>query len=366
MPDVKIKWFEPQFGEKEQAAVGAVFASNYINDGHVAREFEARIADRIAVEYCVAVTSGTAAITLALIGLGIGPGDEVLVPDLTFIATANAARLAGADVKLIDVEPHRFTIDTEKAAAAIGPRTKAIIPVDVNGRAADYERLERLCRERKLKLVCDAAEALGSRYHDRCLGSIGDAGCFSFSPSKTISSGQGGMIATNSQELYFRLKELKDQGRRHGGTGGDDLHPVVGFNFKYTNLQAAVGLAQLEMLDRRIAHFRQRDEWYRQLLSDCPGVAFPARSNQDGEVLQWTDILCSNRRSIQDAFARHGIDSRAFWHPLHRQVPYQAADSGFERAIDVSARGMWLPSSFDLTYEQAQVVTDVIRAACAR
>lgn len=360
---MKIKWFGPQFGQSEQAAVAAVLASNYINDGQVTREFEARVAERLNVRHCVGVTSGTAAISLSLIGLGIGPGDEVLVPDLTFIATANAARLAGADVKLIDVEPHRFAIDVEKAEAAIGPRTKAIVSVDVNGRGADYASLERLCAKHGLKLVCDAAEAFVSRYHDRYLGTMGDAGCFSFSANKTISSGQGGLIVTNSDDLYFRLKELKDQGRRHGGSGGDDLHPVLGFNFKYTNLQAAVVLAQMERLDERLDHFQCRDEWYREFLSDCPGIVFPSKPNFAGEVLQWTDILCKNRKVVQTALTEHGIDSRAFWYPLHRQNPYAAPDAGFEQAISISSQGLWLPSSFDLTREEAQFVADVIKAA---
>jgi perosamine synthetase len=363
MAVTKIKWFGPEVGEEEQRAVAAVVASNYINDGPVAREFEARMSERLEVKYAIAVTSGTAAISLALMGLGVGPGDEVLVPDLTFIATANAVRLAGAEVKLVDVEPHRFVMDVDKAAAAIGPRTKAIVPVDVNGRGADYDSLVRLCAERNLKLMCDAAEALGSRHHGGYLGTFGDAGCFSFSANKTVSSGQGGMVVTNSEELYFRLKELKDQGRRHGGSGGDDLHPVLGFNFKYTNLQAAVGLVQFEKLDARMEHFRRRDEWYRKFLADCPGVVFPPLSNSDGEVLQWTDVLCSDRGRVQKALSENGIDTRAFWFPLHRQNPYRAPDDDFAAAIDVSARGLWLPSSFSLTEDEAKTVANVIRAA---
>ena len=247
MKTISIPWFTPEFGGAvEQERLCAVLASNYVNDGAVAREFEQRIAELIGVKHCVAVTSGTAAISLALLAIGIEPGDEVLVPDLTFVATANAARMIGAEVKLVDVEPRRFAIDVDKAARAVGPRTRAIVPVDVNGRGADYNALQSLAQEKGLKIVCDSAEALGSKYCGRPLGTFGDAACFSFSPNKTISSGQGGIIATNSDGIHSRLRELKDQGRRHGGTGGDDLHPVMGFNFKYTNLQAALGLAQLE------------------------------------------------------------------------------------------------------------------------
>ena len=361
--DVKIKWFGPDVGQLEQAAVARVIASNYINDGPTARSFESAVAERLDVRHALAVSNCTAAIALGLMAVGVGPGDEVIVPDLTFIATANAVRLAGADVKLVDVEPRRFTLDPQRAAAAIGPRTKAIVPVDVNGRGADYESLERLCGERGLKLVCDAAEALGSRWHGRYLGTFGDAGCFSFSANKTITSGQGGMVVTNSDDVYHRLKELKDQGRRFGGTGGDDLHPVLGFNFKYTDLQASVAIAQLGRMDERVAHFRQRDAWYRRFLADCPNIVVPEVPNFEGEVLQWTDILCDDRARVQAALRAQGIDSRAFWFPLHRQAPYRSADYEFPNAIDISARGIWLPSAFDLTEDHAKTVAQTVRAA---
>ena len=362
----EIPWFRPQLGEPEYASVAAVLASNYINDGAVTREFERGVAERLGSAYCVAVTSGTVAISLSLIGLGVGPGDEVIVPDLTFIATANAVRMVGASVCLMDVERNRFTLDPEKVRAAITPRTRAVVPVDVNGRAVDYDALEAICREHDLFLVCDAAEGLGSMYRGRPLGTIGDAACFSFSANKTVTSGQGGMIATNSETLHYRLRELKDQGRRFGGTGGDDLHPVLGFNFKYTNVQAAIGLAQLERLDERIAHFRERDEWYRQFLAGCPGIEFPHKPNWEGEVLQWTDILCDNRTEVQQALQQNGIDSRAFWLPLHTQAPYRSDEAEFPISIDISARGLWLPSSFELTRNQARRVADVILSVLSK
>ena len=362
---VRIKWFSPQVDERELEALRSVLASNYLNDGPIARDLERAAADRLEVKHALTVTSGTAALSVALMGLGVGPGDEVLVPDLTFVATANAVRLTGADVKLVDVEPVRFTIDVQKAEEAIGAKTKAIVSVDVNGRGADYDGLVDLCRRRSLKLVCDAAEGLGSQYRGRYLGTFGDAGCFSFSANKTVSSGQGGMVVTNSDELFFRLRELKDQGRRFGGSGGDDLHPVLGFNFKYTNLQAAVALEQWKKLGDRLDHFTRRDGWYRDLLFNCSKVTFPELANDCREVLQWTDILCDDRRSIQSALTNCGIDSRAFWFPLHTQRPYADRDDLFPNAIEISRRGLWLPSSFDLTREEAEEVAAVIQKVTA-
>lgn len=357
----KIPWFGPEIGEREKQLVSEVLNSAYINDGEVTRAFETKVAKFVGAKHCVAVTSGTAAITLALMGLGVVPGDEVIIPDLTFIGTANAVKLAGAVVKLVDIEPERFTIDVEKVEDAIGLRTRAIVSVDVNGRGANYDVLEPLVKNRGLFLVCDAAEALGSKYKGQYLGSFGDAACFSFSANKTVTTGQGGMIATNNTELYYRLLELKDQGRRKQGTGGNDLHPVMGFNFKLTNLQAAVGIAQMERLSERLQKAQQRDMWYRDLLSNFSGITFPPIDIDGGEVLQWTDILIEDRVKLSNTFNNANIGHRAFWYPLHTQKPYLLPSTSlFTSAVTVSERGLWLPSYFSLTREQSEFVAKVI------
>lgn len=361
-----IPWFVPKVGDIEIAEVSAVIKSGYINDGELTREFEQKIADFLGVQHCIAVTSGTIALTLSLMGLGVGRDDEVIVPNLTFIATANAARLAGADVKLVDVEPERFTLDPQKVLKAITPKTRAIITVDVNGRGADYQLLEKICQEHQLHLICDSAEALGSKWNGKFLGTFGQAGCFSFSPNKTLTTGQGGMIATNNTALYYRLKELKDQGRRFTGTGGDDLHPVLGFNFKFTNIQSAIGVAQFSRLAHRLAHANQRDAWYSHYLSDIPGVRIAPLPQNQGEVRQWTDILCEDRAKIKAALDAVNISSRCFWFPLHHQQPYlQPNDNDFTHSTSISKQGLWLPSSFDITEEQIKSVSDVIREAAS-
>jgi len=356
-----IPWFIPEVDEREKKFVLEVIDSNYLNDGEVTRLLETKVAELIGIKHCVAVTSGTIAITLALMGLGIGPGDEVIIPDLTFIATANAVRLAGAEVKLVDIEPERFTIDVEKVVSAIGQKTRAIVTVDVNGRSANYSFLEPLAKEKGLFLVCDTAEGLGSKFDGRYLGTFGDAGCFSFSPNKTATTGQGGMIATNNTNLYHRLRELKDQGRRSQGTGGNDLHPVMGYNFKLTNLQAAVGLAQLEKLPERLTKAKQRDSWYRELLQDCSGITIPPSEKE--EITQWADLLAQDRKKIESALVESNIGFRPFWYPIHRQKPYASRDEDFKNTIAVSENGLWLPSYFGLTKEQAEYTAKIIRGA---
>ncbi len=347
----------------ELPRLAGVLERNFLNDGPLTRELEERVAQRVGTRHAVAVTSGTAAISLALMANGIGPGDEVIVPDLTFIATANAARMAGATVVLADVEPARFTLALAAVERALTPRTRAIVTVDVNGRGADYRVLEPFCRKRGLVLVCDAAEALGSVYAGRPLGGFGDAGCFSFSANKTVTSGQGGVVVTNHTATYNRLLELKDQGRPKRGSGGDDLHPTMGFNFKFTDLQAAVALAQLDIADQRLAQARQRDAWYCAALDGLPGVEVPDFTSEPGEVRQWTDVLLDDRDGVRGVLEQRGIGVRAFWFPIHSQAPYLSDDDGFTNACSISRRGLWLPSNFSITEDDVAQVAAAIRIA---
>jgi perosamine synthetase len=360
-----IAWFGPHLTGRELERLRDVLDRQYVNDGPLAREFERRIAALVGTRHAVAVTSGTAAISLALMAAGIGPGDEVLVPDLTFAATANAVRMTGADVKLVDVEPVRFGIDPDGVEASIGPRTRALVTVDVNGRGADYGRLEPICRAKDLALICDAAEGLGSRHAGRMIGTFGLASCFSFSANKTITAGQGGIVTTDSDVLHDRLRELKDQGRRHGGTGGDDLHPVMGYNFKFTDLQAAVALPQLDEIEKRLAAAQQRDNSYAERLANQPGLTLPP-FDEPGEVRQWTDVLIDNRTAVSAALDNAKIGSRAFWFPLHRQEPYAADASRFPNSTDISRRGLWLASRFDLVESDFDRICSVIVAALRR
>ena len=350
------QWFAPKLVGKELELISKVLESGYLNDGQITKNFESALAEKIGVKYCVAVTSGTTAITAALLAAGVGPGDEVIVPALTFIATANAATLIGAKVKLVDVRRDNLTIDPELVEKAITPKTKAIVSVDVNGRLCDYGALELLAKKHGIHLICDAAEALGTYALTKKL--YGDFACFSFSANKFITTGQGGIIATNSKEFNDRLRELKDQGRRFTGTGGDDLHPVMGFNFKFTNVQAAIGMAQLEALDARIQQALHRDEFYYSRLKLNLDVEIP-KTESGLEVLQWTDLLVENRDELKGQMERGGFGTRAFWFPLHFQKPYHLDESlGVTEAC--SKRGLWLPSSFDINDSVMIQVCDLI------
>jgi perosamine synthetase len=345
----------------EAVMLTKVVESGYLNDGDLTDALAHLLAEKLGVPYAVAVTSGTAAIACALFALGVGAGDEVLVPDVTFIATANAVTLTGARAVIVDVEPASLSMDPVAARRAITARTKAILPVHVSGRAGNLASILDLARGKGLPVVEDAAEALGVVAQGKPLGTHGELGCFSFSPNKTITTGQGGLVVTRDPRLARRLRELKDQGRAERGTGGDDAHPVLGFNFKLTNLQAAVGLAQLQDLDRRMQRMKIIGEVYRRELRGMPGIqTFPA-DLVGGEIPQWTDVLVERRDELVEYLIQHGMQCRKFWHPLHAHSPYQGSDSEFPVSSALVPKAFWLPSAFQMGEEEVLQVCSHIK-----
>jgi len=356
-----ISWWKPEATGCEVPILSRVIGEGFFNDGKYTDEFSERLAERLSVENGIALSSGTAAIACALFSLGIGPGDEVLVPDVTFIATANAVTLTGARAVIVDVEPASLSMDPVAARRAITPRTKAILPVHVSGRAGTLGEVLQLGREKGLPVVEDAAEALGVVAMGRPLGTHGELGCFSFSPNKTITTGQGGMIVTRNSHLAQRIRELKDQGRAERGTGGDDAHPVLGFNFKLTNLQAALGLAQLQDLDRRMQRMKVIGQVYRRELGGVEGIrTFPA-DLEGGEIPQWTDVLTERRDDLVRHLNGHGMMCRKFWHPLHAHPPYRRPDTEFPVSTAIAPKAFWLPSAFQMSETDVVKVCNCIK-----
>lgn len=363
---MNLQWWHPVLGGRERELVLQVLDSNFPNDGEFTREFERRLAALSGVKYAVGVTSGTAALFVALVASGVGRDDEVLVPDLTFIATANAVRLAGATPVLVDIVPDNFGMDPDRARKAITTKTKAIVPVHVNGRKAPVEALRELALQYGLAMIEDATEALGSRPGGWALGTYGDSGCFSFAPSKIITTGQGGAVVTNNDDIHYRLRGLKDQGRPVRGTGGADDHPTVGFNFKLSNLLAAIGLAQLEQLEMRLAQMRNLYLWYRDALQGIRGLEMPPVHIENGESPQWIDVLLDQRDELATHLAAWGFETRKFWYPLHTQPPYRLDHDRYPNAIRISARGLWLPSALSLTKADVEAVCHAINEFFAR
>ncbi len=350
MSDKKIPWWVPQTGEEERRLIKQVLDSDYLNEGEYTTRFEEKIAELLGCKHAIAVANGTIAMFLSLKGMGIGLGDEVIIPDITFIATANAVDLCGAKPVLVDINPNNLTISVSAITKAITNRTKAIIPVHVTGRGADMEAILKIAEDYNLFVVEDAAEAFMSKYKGKYLGTWGNTGCFSFSPFKIIGTGQGGMIVTNDDKLEVYLKELKDQGRAARGTGGDDIHRVTGYNFKFTNLQAAIGLGQLSQLEFRMNKIKKTYQQYLESLNPDTVSLFKFNITE-GELPLWIDGWTDKRDELCAHLHFKNIDFRKFWFPLHTQKPYKLPDDNFPNSIKMSPKCLWLPSAFTLDKE---------------
>jgi perosamine synthetase len=357
----KIDWWEPQVGEKERELLLQVMDSNFLNDGEYTTQFEQKLSSLLGCKHVVAVTSGTSALFLALAANNIGPGDEVIVPDITFIATANAVKMSGAKPVLVDVDPKTLNLSPAKFEQAINSRTKAVIPVHISGRPADMPHILEIANNNGLHVIEDAAEALFSKLDDKFLGTFGQAGILSFSPNKTITTGQGGAILLNDNTLEVRLRELKDQGRPVRGTGGNDTHDRIGYNFKLTNLQAAIGIAQLDKLSIRVKRMQQTYLKYAEGLKDLEEITLLPFQIDKGEVPQWVDALTEHRDELVEYLQTCDIFCRRFWFPIHTHKPYRLPDDEFPNSTNLATKAFWLPSSFSLSDADIKKVCNQIR-----
>lgn len=350
----------PEIGTEEYPLIKQVLDANYTNQGPMTEKFEATIGKLLGVKHVLATNSGTIALFLALKGLGIGVGDEVIVPDITYIASANAVTLTGAQPVFVDVT-NELMMDPVLLEGVITPRTKAIMPVCVSGRSPDMGRILSVAKKNNLFVVEDAAEAFCSKKNGVFLGTLGNAGAFSLSPNKTITSGQGGFVVTNNDALYVRLRQLRNQGVEGKLSGGDDIHPTLGFNFKFTDLQAAVALGQLTLLDKRLARMKKTHEIYKNELRNISGLTIFECNTVDGEVPQWTDCIVEKRNELDSYLIEKNIDCRRFWFPLHEQVPYKQPAQSFPAASKLGPKAIWLPSSFRMTDEDVMTVCKEIK-----
>jgi len=352
---------EPCIGDEERKAVADYMAApGWLTEFRNTALFEKAVAQYCNCEHAIAVNSGTVALTLAALALELGVGDEVIVPNFTMIATPNAIMLAGATPVLVDVEPATLCMDIDLARAAITPRTKAIFLVAINGRypVAGIEAFVDLCREHKIALVEDAAQALGSRYPDGFhMGTKASIGCLSFSAPKIITTGQGGMLLTNDAHLADKLRRLKDFGR---SGGGNDIHDSIGYNFKFTELQACIGLAQLEKLAARVLRKKAIWQRYQSALAGLGGIKL-----FDMDIVNcvpwFIDILADQRDGLQQFLREQGIGTRVMYPPINAQRCYQVAGS-FPVSATVGQHGLWLPSASQLSDAQVDRVCQAIRS----
>jgi perosamine synthetase len=363
----RIPVANPDLGGNEIEYVTSCLRDGWISSqGPFVRRFEEEFANYVGVEDAVATSSGTTALHLAIEGLGIGPGDEVLVPDLTFAASINAILYAGASPVLVDVDPDTWNLDPTLLERELTSRTRAVMVVHLYGHAADMSAIQAFCAKNGLFLIEDAAEALGAQYGNSKLGAVGDVAAFSFFGNKLITTGEGGMVVARSPDVINRMRILRDHGMNPAKRY---WHDVVGYNYRMTNIQAALGVAQLERIDEFVSKKKHIGKTYRELLSDLEWI-YPQASVAGANDVCWLfSIRLSNRNSTvaRDALIKKlsesGVDSRPVFFPLHRMPPYQrfVRERTFVHSDLISNQGLSLPSAISISDGEIEYVCGLIR-----
>lgn len=359
----------PDLGEREERYVVDAIRSSWISStGHYVRKFESTFAELCQAKHAISVVNGTAALHLALLGLGLEPGDEVIVPSLTYVATANAVRYAQGIPVFVDVDPNTWCLDPEQIEAALSERTKGIIAVDLYGHPADMDRIGRIAAKHDLWLLEDAAEAHFARYNGRTTGSLADATVFSFYGNKIVTCGEGGAITTDDKALDARLRLFRNQGmdpqRRY-------FFPVIGYNYRLTNVACALLCAQLERSDSLISRRRAIFARYRDKLAGVRGVGLQPVATW-AQVTPW--LFCvtidpaafgRSRDEVMALLGQQGIETRPFFIPIHQLPPYEhmTRPQPLRHTEQLAAMGINLPTFTGMTDEQIDRVCGALIAA---
>lgn len=345
----------PNFGIEEANAVyNYMLSGGYITEHTKTRELEQILSEYIGVKHCIMTTSGTSAIILALMSLDIKSGDEVIVPNYTMIATVNSIKMVGATPVIIDVDPETYTINTKDVEKAITLKTKAVIHVSLNNRTKDLEELVTLCEKMKIYLLEDSAQSLGCSLRGKHLGTFGIMGCFSLSSPKIISTGQGGFVVTDNDELAYKANEIKNFGRKNSG---NDVFSCFGLNLKFTDLQAVVGIEQMKKLDGRVSRMREMYDKYYNKLSNHVNMIPP--SKDPGWIPWFIDILDDNRDELASKLKSHNIATRPTYPEVNKTVMYYN-DTIFENSHHICTKGLFLPSHTLLTDEEIDKICNII------
>jgi len=352
-----IPQMEPSFDENEANALFAYMqAGGWVTEFKKTREFERVIAEYTGATYCSVVTNGTLSLTIALLACGVKPGDEVICPDFTMVATPNAGELIGAKTVFVDVEPDTGCMDFEKMCSAVTPQTRAVMLVTINGRCPkNMDAFVSFCKENHIWLIEDAAQSLGSRYKGQHLGTFGDIGSFSFSAPKIITTGQGGALVTNNSELFDRIVKIRDFGRE---SGGNDNYLVKGWNFKFTDIQAIIGIEQMKKINDRVKRKKELGQLYESRLKNIPSVRL-FNTDYEHTVPWFFDLYVEKREELMAFLKKHDIGTRPMYPALHSSPAYGLTGS-FPAAEEIATKGLWLPSSVKLTNDEVHEVCDRI------
>jgi len=352
-----IPQIEPFIGAEELKEVSETIKNKWISGGPKLKEFQKRIAKLCGVKHAIGVCNGTQALYVGLKILGIGPGDEVIVPNFTFIASANSVFWTGAKPVFVDVDKKTFNIDPLKIEDAITQKTKAIMPVHIYGQSADMEKIMEIAKKHKLSVIEDAAQGIKVSFQGKPVGGFGDVGCMSFYADKIITTGEGGMVLTNNDELAKKAIILLNQGR----TGrGWYIHDQMGYNFRLTDLQAAVGVAQVKKLPLIIKKRKNIEKLYKKYLAKVKGIEFPFVDPRGNKVPYRITILVENPQELLDFLDKEGIKASRSFYPLNLQPCYNIKGD-FSNSIFAYERVLRLPSATGLTEKEIRYICNKIK-----
>ena len=353
----KIPWWKTNFGEEEIDHVVQSMRNRCISQGKVTTEFELCLSKFLEVEHVIAVNNGSSAILIALMAAGISPNDEVIIPNRTWIATAHAVHLLGAKVILVDTEKNRPIINATLIEEKITSKTKAIIPVHMNGRSCDMQTINALAKKYELFVIEDAAQAIASKNTYGYLGTQSDIGCFSLSVAKTISTGQGGFVVTNDSELATEIRAIRTHGVENVKDPGKWI--MSGFNFRFNDILASIGIEQLKRLPTRVNHLRDLYINYEKGLNNSPFQIIPVNLDA-GEVPVYNEFLVENRENWMTQLSAKSVELRPFY-PNINTAPYlKQTQERYLNSEPYEKNGIYLPSGPDQSIKNAGKVIDVI------
>lgn len=358
-----IPVYQPYLTGKEKEYVNACLDSTWISSrGEFVSRFEANFEKFVDVRHAISVCNGTVALHLAMLALGLGPGDEVIVPTLTYVASVNTIVQTGATPVFVDSVESTWQIDCKDVQRKITPRTKAVMAVHLYGAPCDMNALTELCNKHGLFLIEDCAEAFGTLYHGKHVGTFGDVATFSFFGNKTITTGEGGMVITNNSELFAKAYHLKTQGV---SPTREYWHDTIGFNYRMTNICAAIGVAQLEHATQILNRKRLIAQWYDEGLADLPLTVHrePEQTRHSWWLYSILARDSGERERLRNDLRLGGVETRPLFHPAHLLPPYFAGLS-FPVAESLSSRGINLPSYPGLERAQIETICSIIRAQC--
>jgi len=358
----------PRLGEREKVLLAECIDTGWISsEGPFVREFENQMAEQVGRTFGIAVCNGTAALDIAVAALDIGPGDEVIVPTFTIISCVHQIVRAGAHPVFVDCDAQTWNLQVDKVEEKITPRTKAVMAVHIFGLPVDMDPLSEIAERHGLRLIEDAAEAIGQTYNGRACGNFGDLSTFSFYPNKLVTTGEGGMVVSNNPELAQRCRLMRNlcfQAERRF------VHEELGWNYRMTNIQAALGVAQLETLEESIRRKREIGRFYNEAFHGLKKVQLPLTRTQYAENIYWVygmvlqDSCPFDAKGAIEKLAEEGIGARPFFWPMHEQPVLQKMGlAGNERhpvAERIARRGFYLPSGLGITDEELQEVVDVV------